>query len=425
VRAGDVRSRLAGLREAGAGLRRRPLREVVDALARVLDGWRDPRSHWRRELEARLPDVAGFSAPAVREGLARGLASWSGESLRKLVRDELGAPALEAAGDEGPEGFATTALLLAGSIPMPTLLAMLAPLVLRSPLLAKCASRDPLTPELVARSIAETDAELGHCVAVLDFPGSDGECVGALLEADCVVAVGSDETIAAVARRVQAPRRLVAHGHRLSVAALGAALTAGDALEDAARRAALDVALWDQLGCLSPQALFVVGGDAGAPDRVAEALARALAEAERRWPRGRIEPAAAAAIARERSEAEMRAAAGRPVALHRGPGTSWTVVREEDARLRPAPLHRFVRVQPVAGPDALLSALRPLARHLAAVALDGFGAEQAPLAAELAALGASRTCPLGCLQSPPLDWRREGRGVLLPLLRHGPRAAAR
>jgi hypothetical protein len=197
--------------------------------------------------------------------------------------------------------------------------------------------------------------------------------VRALLEADCVVAAGSDATVRAVAALVAPPRRLVGYGHRLSVAAVGEVATHGDALEDAAQRAACDVALWDQLGCLSPLSLFVVGGGADAADRVGDALARALAEAEQRWPRGEIGPAAAAAVVQERAEAEMRAAAGRAVAVHAGPGTSWTVVREDDARLRPAPLHRFVRVQPVAAPGELLDALEPLAGHLAAVGLAGFG----------------------------------------------------
>jgi len=102
--------------------------------------------------------------------------------------------------------------------------------------------------------------------------------------------------------------------------------------------------------------------------------------------------------------------------LRVGDSLAWALVRESDARLRPAPLHRFVRVHPVADPNALLAAIQPLSRHLAGVALAGFGAAETEIARALCAAGASRVCPPGQLQAPPLDWRREGRGVLAPLL---------
>jgi len=121
------------------------------------------------------------------------------------------------------------------------------------------------------------------------------------------------------------------------------------------------------------------------------------------------------AIAHERASAELREASGRRVALH--PGRAWTVVREDDATPRPAPLHRFVRVHPVNGPEELLHALEPLGSHLAAVALDGFGVAAAGLERGLAELGASRLCPAGTMQCPPLSWHHEGQGVLAPLAR--------
>jgi hypothetical protein len=413
---GEIRERLTELRRAGAGLRRRSARGTLDALARVLDGWSDPGSAWRRALEAELPGATGFSPETVSEGLRRGLAHWNGQALHALAARELGA--LERLDDSLRPmiaGFDATAVLLAGSIPMPTLLALLAPLVLRSPVLAKSASRDAVTPHLVARSIAEVDAELGRCIEVVDFPGEDDERMAALLEAGCIVASGSDETVAAIRARAAPPQRLVAYGHRLSVAALGEAAARGDQLEDTVRRLALDVALWDQLGCLSPIVVYVEGE--AAADAASEALAGALAEVEQRMPRGKIEPRAAALIAHERARAELRAAAGERVRLHASDGTAWTVVREARCGVLPAPLHRFVRIMPVADSAHLLDALAPLAPHLAATAVEGFGAGTPQLARDLAQLGASRVCAPGALQTPPLDWHHDGKGVLSPLAR--------
>ncbi|MDJ0851342.1 MAG: acyl-CoA reductase [Myxococcota bacterium] len=397
----EVRARLAALRETGERLRARPAGETLAALARVLDAWSDPRSEWRRELARTLPAATGFSPEVVAEGLRLALADWTGDALRELVARELG--------DELPEGLPTTALLLAGSIPMPSLLSIVAPLVLRSPVLVKSAVRDRVTAPLVARSLARSDPLLGACVEVVAFRGSDRECGAALLEADCVVATGSDETVAAVRSTMAGRGRLVEHGHRLSVAALG---SVGPGLPDVARQLALDVCLWDQLGCLSPVSVYARDADA-----VAEALAQALAESARSLPRGRVDAGAATLFAHERDAAELRAAAGGKVRVLAADDGAWAVVREADAAPRPAPLHRFVRVQPVDGAAELLDALRPLARHLAGVALDGFGPRQPALAAALAELGASWICAPGRLQAPPLGWRRDGREVLGPLVK--------
>ncbi len=413
----EIAEHLDRLRDAGERLKRRPIGEVLDVLGAVLDSWSDPNSSWRRDLEDRLPAATGFTASLVGEGLRRALGDWTSDALRKLAVRELGPiGAIDSAPDRRVSSFDTTAVLLAGSIPMPSLLALIAPLAVRSPVLAKAASRDPLTPHLVAQSIAEADAELGRCIRIVDFAASDEDCTRALLEADCICATGSDATIAAVRAQVKPPRRLVADGHRLSIAAVVPPETA-EARVDLAGRLAVDIALWDQLGCLSPIAVFAVHPEPARMAALAEAIATALANAEKDWPRGAIDARAAHEIAQQRAEAELRRASGRAVEVHASDSTAWTVIVEDGPELRPAPLHRFIRVIPVPDPQHLLTAIKPLAAHLAAVAIEGFGEKATRLAHALADLGASRICAPGSLQSPPLDWRHGGRGVLAPLAR--------
>jgi hypothetical protein len=424
VTAREIQDRLAELREAGVKLRRRPASETHAALARVLDLWASPDSSWRRRLEAELPDATGFTRENVREGLARGLAPFRGKAWLELVCAELGDPArLDAAHGSMLSGFDTTAVVLAGAIPQPTLLALLAPLALRSPVLAKPASRDPVTATLVAESIADEDPELGRCIAIARFDRGDEACLRALLTADCVAATGSDASIAALAALVQPPRRLIASGHRLSLAALGPEALRGERFDAAAEGLALDVALWDQQGCLSPLVVYAVGSDDRAPDRLADALAQALAGLERRLPRGALDTAAAAAFRQECDGAELRAAKEPRVRLLGGVAQRWAVVREADAAPRPAPLNRFVRILPVDDPETLVEAIRPLGAHLAGVALAGFGASQDRIVRGLADLGASRLCRPGELQSPPLAWHHEGRPLLLPFARFTDREA--
>ena len=402
-----LRGRLERLRNAGHALRRRPAGASLDSLCRLLDTWRDPRSQWHRELVAELPQSTGFSQQTVQRGLDLALEEWTGAALRELVEAELGSVGRS---DGRLAGFDVTSVVLAGSIPMPSLLSLIAPLAVRSPVLAKCASRDLVTAPLVIASIAETDPELGDCIEMVSFPAADPERMGAFCEADCVLATGSDETIAAIRPLVKPPRRLVAHGHRISFAAVGPEAISNAEIEQVAEGIALDVALWDQQGCLSPVAVFAEG-ERGA-DAFSEALAEALAACERSMPRGTLSAESAAAIQHERSRAELRGADGAGVRVRASAGTAWTVVRESAPRRRASPLHRFVRVFPTEGVAGLLDALAPYAAQLAGVAVAGFGAQTEALRGRLADLGASRVCRPGRLQAPPLGWRRDGLPVL-------------
>jgi len=415
--AAPIRAALGRLRDAGRAIRAVPAQRVVAALGAVLDEWRDPASGPRRALADELPKATGFTKPVVERGLALALEGWSGDALCALYERELGSLA-DASAASPParlaSGFERVAVLLAGAIPPASLVALLAPLALRCGVLAKPAARDPLTAPLLRASLARADASLGAALEIASFDARDDASLAAFLEAECVVATGSDATVARVTARVAPPRRCVAYGHRVSFAALGPEALAGAPLADGCARLALDVALWDQLGCLSPVSLLVAG-DARAARRAAGVLAEALERIEAELPRGEVPPESAAAIAHERAEAELRAAARGRAALIAG--EAWTVVAEEDARPRPAPLHRFVRVAPAGDASGVLAALAPYGPHLAALGAAGFGSGAADLARGASSLGASRVCPLGAMQAPPLGWCHDGQGVLLPLAR--------
>jgi hypothetical protein len=408
--AAAVRAAREGLLAAGDALCRRPRAERVQALGRALERLRAPGSPERRRLEQELPQASRFSPAIVREGLARALAPFSAAALDALVERELGALGK----GRIATGFPLTAVLLGGGVPTPALPALAAPLVLGSPVLVRTSSHDPVTARVFAAALAEEDPELAAALALVSFPSDDDAALAELLAAPCVVAFGSDETVTAVGARLGPAQRFVRHGHRLSVAVLGEAALSGRGLEDAAAALALDVALWDQQGCLSPVAAYALGVDR-VPDEVLAALEAAFAEAASRWPRGRLPADASARFRVEQDTAELRAAAGADVRVARG--SAFVLVAEPDAAFRGSPLHRFLRIHPAPSPEQLLAALAPLGPHLAAVGVAGLGPVAGRLAPELAGLGAARVCPLGTLQAPPLEWCHDQLGVLLPLAR--------
>ncbi|MCP3983384.1 MAG: hypothetical protein GY723_03290 [bacterium] len=406
LRAPEMEATWARLREAGRAFRARNQQARLEPLTVLLDELAQTDSALRQRLADRLPDATGFHPSTVRAGLDLALSEWTGEALRALFRTELGD------GTSTPAvGFSSTAVLLGGALPMPSVLSLIAPLAVGSTVFARIGRHDPVTAVCIGEALERIDPELAACLALTAISHDQREAWEALLRAECVVATGSDETLSEIAGRIGPGTRFVGYGHRLSVAVIGAG-------SDPARVAdalAIDVALWDQLGCLSPTAVWVMAPDGTVPAALETELVRAFTEITKRVPPGKTPPEAAAKLAQERDGAEFRGASDGRVRLHTGDG--WTLVIENSSRPRPAPLHRFLRVHPVPDLRSLRDSLAPLAPWLAAIGLAAQPEEQALLVEGLRTLAPSRIAPLGRMQAPPLGWHHDGQGVLSRLVR--------
>ncbi|MFP6563234.1 MAG: acyl-CoA reductase [Myxococcota bacterium] len=419
AQAADIRAAQLRLQEAGQELRRLPAAERIAALQQLLDALADPLGAFQSACTEQLASHAGFHPETIRAGLRLALEDWNGSALAALIENEVGDPAnLDSRAASPLSAFPLTGCILAGSIPMPTLQALLLPLLLGSPVLVKPAGRDRVTPKLFARSLAKFHPLLARCIEICDFASDDAPAIDAFVQLPCLVASGSDATLERIRERTPSGQRFVGHGHRLSLAIVGADVEA----EDWAERAARDVALWDQLGCLSTAAVYAVG-DRSRVEAVARALAEALRSLEARWPRGRIGAGVEAAIRDARDEARFRAAAGQEVALMAPDDDAFTVVLEPASDWRSTPLHRFVRVYRVATPDEARVALLPLGSHLAAVSVDGVAIDTAgdspDFEAKLRAAGASRVVVAGGMQAPPFGWHPDGGPLLAGLSPRG------
>jgi hypothetical protein len=182
-------------------------------------------------------------------------------------------------------------------------------------------------------------------------------------------------------------------------------------------RAARDVVAWNQLGCLSPHVIYVQAGGAVSPEKFAELLAEILAERELSEPRGDLPVESAAAIASRRSIYELRAA-HLPDTRHwcsQG-STAWTVVYEADPRFQLSCLNRFIYVKEVKDLTEALQSADSVRGKVSTVGLAVAEYKAQELATELARWGATRVCPLGQMQNPPLLWRHDGRPTLSDLV---------
>mgnify|MGYP001594841236 FL=1 len=152
--------------------------------------------------------------------------------------------------------------------------------------------------------------------------------------------------------------------------------------------------LLGQNACLAPQAVFIEDDGPGVRP-FAAALDRALSRQLVALPPRTLMAADIAALRSAREALVVRQALGEWVSvLSPVDRLVPTVAIEPMDMLTPSPLDRFVRIAPAPDGEAILAALRPVARYLQCIALatgpgdDGPGFER-----QLARLGASRICP--------------------------------
>jgi hypothetical protein len=300
-----------------------------------------------------------------------------------------------------------------GNIPVPALMEMALGLLARSAQFVKCASGQTLVPRMFAHSLYEADHKLGACLEVAAWKGGSENLESALFaEADCVVATGSDETLAAIRQKLPSAARFIGHGAKVSFGYI-----TREALErhahTVADQAAADVTAWNQRGCLSPHVLYVEEQGSGTGENFANLLAEKLEALEKTHPRGVLSAGDAAAIATRRVFYEVRAAHSPETKMWAShESTAWTVILENDPRFQISCQNRFIYVKVVPELTMALQGAEPVREQISTVGLACAPAQTPELARRLARWGAKRICPLGRMQHPPLGWRHDGRPPL-------------
>lgn len=399
----------------------RSVSSIVASIDAVVSLFLNPTSSEWREAEAMLPAETGLSPEMIRHTLPLIFQEYRAERLETLLRDELEDPnTLDVfvpvqGGQRKAYGPALITQVLAGNLLGTGLDGVIFALLVKSATLVKTSSSAQLLPTLFARSLTQVDPNLGACLAVVTWPGGSVTLEDiAFSRADMVIASGSDESLAAIHKRTSG--KFIGYGHKVSFTVIAKeTLTQAQEL---AHRAAYDVVLFDQQGCLSPQLIYIEEGGVVTPREFASLLAQALERWQYILPRGTVTREESAAIQRVRDEAEWQALAGKNVSLYASPGsTAWTVIYEADPMFVPSPLHRTVRVKPLISLAQLGSVLVPWRLHLEAVGVAVDPVRLLEVEELLGRAGASHICPLGTMQTPPLSWRHGGRPRISDLVR--------
>ena len=412
---------------------------LATALGVIGQSWLAPDSKFRQFALQKGSAAAGFSEGTLSRGLDAFFRELTRENMLLLVEQEMAHTGRfdKMVADETEQktnrasivsGPAMLVHIAAGNLPSSVFSSVVFGLLTRSAQFVKCASGTSFLVRLFAHSIYEADPKLGACLEIAEWKGGNPALETTLYhEADCVTATGTDETLAAIRREVRAPTRLLGYGHRVSFAYVAAAVLKGLNARKVAARAAMDVAAWNQLGCLSPHVIYVEQGGDFSPEQFGQLLSEELEKLEKTEPRGEIAVEAAAAIASRRSMLQTRAAFARSGQAPQDypetnlwtskDSTAWTVVYESDPQFQVSCLNRFVYVKPVVGLESALRAAESIRTTVSTVGIAAGEEEAQDLATQLARWGVTRVCPLGRMQQPPLLWRHDGHPALRDLVR--------
>jgi hypothetical protein len=406
VRPAQLADLIEQVGQAQQRLARRSSASILAALDSVVLDWLRPDSPWRRLAEETLPAATGFSDAMIRRALPLQFEPLQAPHLAALLNAEIGEKSF--CTDHPDEAPNLILHVLPGNLPGLAAIPVALGLALKSAVLVKAASGDRVFPALWAQSIREVDAELGACVAACYWTGGDRACEEvAFAAADLVVASGDDESVADARKRC--PTRFIGHGHRVSFAVVTSEVLADARLAgEAADALALDVALWDQRGCLSPQVCFLEATVEEAC-RFTIQVADAFERHARLLPPRQLSVEEQVAVRRFRDEAEWENINGRRRHLFQPETLEWSIVVEAEPIFQPTPLCRSLRILPLRDVGKIADALLPVRSFLQAAGVACSASRMDEIMRLVTQAGAPHVSVLGELQKPPLSWRQGGR----------------
>ncbi len=225
--------------------------------------------------------------------------------------------------------------------------------------------------------------------------------------AKAVIAFGSEETLAEIHQQLRHDQVFQSHGHKLSCAVMFEYPS-----PETIKQLVEQVAIYDQLGCLSPHQLFLGPNLRDQGPALAAALADEFTKFEESKPRTPVPSSVALQIQHQRNLARLDAAIDpeHRMLFESANSTSWTVVFDSNSTLRSGPGHRFLRISPL---PVQVSELGAEMHFLSTVGV--YPANEDSFE-NLSDWQAPRLCPIPEMQHPGPFWHHDGRGCLADLV---------
>lgn len=334
---------------------------AAQAWSQVAQEWRNLQFPEAEALLTALEAKTGLSRKMLQEALRNHFGNMEENLLQSWLA--------QVRKDRGPGNLplATTYpelvfLVTAGNIPGVAIHPVVQLSLLGIPTLVKNASAEPFLLPAILSSLARHDPQVASRVAALTWPRETSALTEAIMAFNPQLAIfGDDETIANFEDQGE---QLAGFGDRFSLA-----LVSPDADEpNLFDNLAYDTCMFEQMGCMSPQAILLLTDNWEKVERFSQELANAMAKMNAQLPIGSRTPAQQTAIQQWRGAYAARRAASEKILLLTSPGTEWTVVAAENVDLDERVAYRFARLWPIPSITKAMSILRRYEIQLQALA---------------------------------------------------------
>ncbi|MBI4430385.1 MAG: hypothetical protein HY587_01565 [Candidatus Omnitrophica bacterium] len=239
--------------------------------------WRNPHSPWRKKARLLLSESVSLSMPMIEMCLDLFFRSIKRDALRDLQERYSG------------ENSQLVGHILPSNVLAASVESLLFEIIVGNVSIVKASSRSPVFPLLVVETLGDVDHRFRQYVSLVCWKGGESGLEDALVSGvDRLIVYGTQETAGRI--KLLAPRHVTldVYGPGFSVGVIEKEWAKQKDLTALAWKAALDVSIYDQRGCLSLQTIFVEEGGEFSPKEFACALAKALREFEDQYPLGRL-----------------------------------------------------------------------------------------------------------------------------------------
>jgi hypothetical protein len=389
------------------------VRDVVAAVAASARRWSDRAYAPRRSACLQIAARTGYAEAVVETALDRLFAPIEAAVIEATVIAELGS--LEVLDDFVVRpGAGRVRALPIGRVCIVSSRTTIGVAIVPA-LFALCAGCEVLVKDREDRlveafftTLREVEPALAGRAAAMPWHGeTDAVDLGTF---DSVVAFGSNDTLATIARGLPLQTHFIPYGTAASAGYIGAETLDNEArARTIARDASRDALLYDGEGCMSLHVLFVASSGRISPSRFAELLRDAFAETGREYPASHA-PAAAARRALERDAARLHASQ----CVLSDDGASYLLVAGSSNGSPPLLTPRALNLVVVNDQQEAAEYLQRYGITLEALAVSEAGGDYFKLAR---ACGAARITPFGSMQAPPPGNPHGGRPRIAEFVR--------
>ncbi|TVM19206.1 hypothetical protein DPQ33_02270 [Oceanidesulfovibrio indonesiensis] len=421
----DVRAQIERLARGRETLAMYSVDQLAEIFGRAAAFWQKA-SDVKSRVATAVSALTGLSVPVVEASITVEQGNSSAADILAALDRELGNrhcldgfvddPNLK--GMTRAFGSELVAAILTSNVPGLAYLPLVRAMMVKSPLAAKLSSREPVFGPAWMQSVAAIEPPLAETAALLFWSSSDAALEQAMIApSDTLIVYGGVQSVAHFRETWGASKRIVVHGHKISLAMVGReALADEKSARRLAARLALDVVMFDQRACVSPQICYVETGGNVSTEHFAELAGQELAALESILPASSTNLDAAASLGMERNIAAFQAA--QDDGMHVFAGPSHTVVHESTPSFTGVLPARYLRVCPVADLKEVIELCRGKGEFLQNVGLACSRKRAVPLAEMLARAGVSHITSPGSMHKPSMRWKHDGMACFADLVRY-------